>query len=239
MNGPWQGFVCGFGDLEAGAGGLAWDLGDPGAMVLLDGQPHAATFAIEEGGDAAVLELAAEGASVEATLTPEAATVALPGAAGGLEINECVAEVRPKGGSKTVRCEGEIGRWSGDALDGAASFRYLAIEHGDAILIATAKGQAGAAGHGEEETSAWVLRDEQATPFEEAFISTQYDGEGNPTRIGLELWAEDADQSSRAAATRVAGSLVGGVKLGDSWAGQFRCHTDGTEGRGSYLLWRA
>jgi hypothetical protein len=37
----------------------------------------------------------------------------------------------------------------------------------------------------------------------------------------------------------VAASSLGGVSLGNAWAGLFRCHTDGSEGLGSYLLWRA
>jgi hypothetical protein len=55
----------------------------------------------------------------------------------------------------------------------------------------------------------------------------------------LELWPEDADQTSRAGACRVTGSLIGGTEAGGTWAGLFRCHADGTEGLGSYLLWRA
>jgi len=34
MNGEARGFICGFGDVQAGLGGLAWDLGEPGAMLL-------------------------------------------------------------------------------------------------------------------------------------------------------------------------------------------------------------
>jgi hypothetical protein len=103
----------------------------------------------------------------------------------------------------------------------------------------TSLGESGSSNHGDERTSAWLLTGEDAVPFEEALISTQYDGAGNPTRFGLELWPEDADQSSRAAATRVSASSLGSVESGGSRAGLFRCHTDGTEGLGSYLLWRA
>ena len=76
-------------------------------------------------------------------------------------------------------------------------------------------------------------------PFEEALISTQYDGAGRPTRFGLELWPQEADQSNRAGATRVSASLLGASDAGSVWAGVFRCHADGTEGIASYLLWRA
>jgi hypothetical protein len=93
--------------------------------------------------------------------------------------------------------------------------------------------------HGDERSGAWQIRGEEETRFEDAFISTQYDGEGDPTRFGLELWPEEAERASRAAATRVAASSLGGVSVGSAWAGLFRSHTDGSEGLGSYLLWRA
>jgi len=238
MNGTWRGFVCGFGDLNAGVGGVAWDLGEPGAMLLTDGKARPASFAIEEGGDAATLELSAEGAEVEATLTPEAAPVALAGPVESLGVVDCKAEVRPAGAAKTVRCQGQIARWSGDVVAGAATFRYLTVEKGDELLIVTATGSPDAPGHGEDRTAGWRLQGEDATPFEETLISTQYDGRDRPTRIGVELWPEDANQSSRAAATRVAGSALGGVNTGGTWSGLFRCHADGTEGLGIYLLRR-
>jgi hypothetical protein len=139
-----------------------------------------------------------------------------------------------------VRCSGYIARWKADPLDGAAVFRQIAVERpGDSFLIATAVGHPGSEGHGEEDAGGWLLEGETATTFEEALISTQYDGAGRQTRLGLELWPEDADQSSRAAATRVSGSSLGAVVLGNSAAGLFACHVDGAEGFGSYLLWRA
>jgi hypothetical protein len=144
------------------------------------------------------------------------------------------------GGNRTVRCTGAIARWNGDPLAGAAIFRQLTIDGGDdTLLVGTARGGPGVVGHGEETTLGWRIHGEQAMPFEESLISTQYAGGGDPTRIGLELWPRDADQSSRAGAVRVAGSLIGGVRTGGIWAGLFRCHADGAEGLGTYLLWRS
>ena len=74
----------------------------------------------------------------------------------------------------------------------------------------------------------------ESTPFEEAFLSTQYDVQGRPTRVGLELWrGEDAPP------TRIAASLLGGAETDGTWAGFLRCRADGVEGLGSYLLWRS
>jgi hypothetical protein len=227
--------ACGFGAAAAGMGGLAWDVGAPGAVLLSDGGAEAGSFAIEEGGDAATLELTAGELTLEATLTPHTAEVPLRD---GLSFTACAAEVRPSGAGKTIACSGYIARWSADPLEGAGTFRQLAIERAnESFLIITARGEPEAE-HGSERTEGWLLEGENATPFEESLISTQYDGAGTPTRLGLELWPEDADQSSRAAATRVSGSSLGVISSGNTSAGLFRCHADGTEGFGSYLLVR-
>jgi hypothetical protein len=127
----------------------------------------------------------------------------------------------------------------GDPLQGAATFRHIAVEGpGGGTMVCTAVGPPGIAGHSEERASAALQTPDQDVPYEEALISTQYDAEGDPTRFGLELWPEDADTSIRAAAVRVSGSLLGGTRKGGTWAGIFRCHADGHEGIGSYLLWR-
>lgn len=228
--------VWGFGDLNAGLGGLAWDLGEPGAVLLSDGKAQPASFAIEEGGDAATLEISAEEVSLDATLIPETAEIAL---AGGPVATVCTAEVRPPSGGRSVRCTGQICHWSTGSLAGTATFRQIAIETGDgSYLITVARAEPGAAGHGEEQTGGWRIQGEEASAFEEALITTQYDGSGDPTRLGLELWATGADQASRAAATRIAGSLLGGARSDGAWGGFFRCHTDGSEGLGTYVLWR-
>ena len=229
--------VCGFGDADAGLGALAWDLGEPGSILLSRGQARPGTFAIEEGGDAAVLKLDAGGASLEATLSPRTAEIPLRG---GPTVTACLAEVRPDGSPQTFECRGQICRWAVPPLEGAGTFRQIAVEPDEgAILVAVARGEPGARGHGEEETGGWLIRGEDASAFEESLISTQYDAGGDPTRIGLELWPADTEKTSRAAATRVSGSLLGGAHSGGAWAGFFRCHTDGTEGLGTYLLSRA
>src|SRR5215216_6155042 len=102
-----------------------------------------------------------------------------------------------------------------DPLAGAAIFRHIAIEAPNgATIVCWSAGAEGIPGHGEERTSAVIHAEEGRVPYEEALISTQYDASGDPTRIGLELWLADADQTSRAAATRVSGSLLGGSRTG-------------------------
>ena len=228
--------VWAFGDVGAGLGGLAWDRGESGAVLLWEGEAGPGTFAIEEGGDAATLQISAATASVEATLTPRTAELALDG---GPVATACAAEVRAANAARTFECDGQICRWAGDPLEGAATFRQLTIDAGeDKLLVITARGAPGGSGHGEEDAHGWLIEGEEVAPYEESLISTQYDGGGALTRMGLELWPPEADQTSRAAATRVSGSLLGGTSSGAVWAGFFRCHTGDAEGIGSYLLWR-
>jgi hypothetical protein len=221
-------FVCSFGDPASGIGGLTWDFGEPGALLLTEGNAQAATFALEEGGDAAL----------EATVSPRTAEIPL-GDTGNLSVLVCVADVSPKEGSQSIRCPGQISSWGADPTEGAGTFRHLAIDAGDqSWLVVESRGEPGAE-HGDERSSAWTIRGEEDARFEDTFVSTQYEGDDGPTRFGLELWPEEAERASRAAATRVAATSLGGVRLGGAWAGLFRCETDGTLGLGSYLLWRA
>src|SRR5882757_9949633 len=85
--------VCGFGDVAAGIGGLAWDIGEPGAVLLTDGEARPASLAIEEGGDAAALEITAGDLTLEATLAPHTAEIPLVDRDGqdphGLRFNAC------------------------------------------------------------------------------------------------------------------------------------------------------
>jgi hypothetical protein len=232
-------FICGFGDAAAGVGGLAWDFGEPGALLLNEGEARPATFALEEGGDAATLEITAGATTVEATLSPRTAEIALNDDLTGPTALVCVADVLPKQGGQAVQCPGQISSWGGDPVQGAGTFRHLAIDAGDeSLLLAVSRGDPGV-DHGDERSGAWLIRGEDESRFEDSFISTQYDGEGDPTRFGLELWPEEAERASRAAATRVAASSLAGARVGNTWAGLFRCHTDGSDGLGSYLLWRA
>jgi hypothetical protein len=235
-NGAQGPLVCGFGDAAAGIGGVAWDLAEPGAVLLSQGEARPGTFALELGGDDATLEITAGDSRVEATLSGRTAEIALDG---GPIATVCVADVGSEGGTQTFECIGQICRWASSPLEGSGTFRQLAVEAGDeALLVIAARGEPGAAGHGDEQAGGWLIQGEDVTAYEESLISTQYEGEGDPTRIGLELWPADADQTSRAAATRVSGSLLGGARSGGAWAGFFRCHTGDFEGIGSYLLWR-
>ncbi|MFL5906263.1 MAG: hypothetical protein ACJ75Z_01540, partial [Solirubrobacterales bacterium] len=230
--------VCSFGDLASGLGGLAWDLGGAAAIQLEDDDVRTGSFAIEEGGDAATVAISSGDDVVEAVLAPGIDPVPLEpeeGTGAPLTVTPCAAEVHPRGGGKTVECSGQISRWTTDPLEGAGAFRHLTIAGPEgALVVAIALGPQGLEGHGDERVSAWSIdADGHQSRFGEALISTQYDGDGRPTRVGLELWPGE-DSPPR----RIACSLLGGADSGGLWAGLFRCQTDGAEGLGSYVLHR-
>jgi hypothetical protein len=228
--------VCGFGALESGLGALAWSLEGGGGVLLSDGTTSVGRATIAPNGEGTRIELSVGDRTVEAGLVARGDSVVGVGGAGAAEAAACMASVQLNGPGGTLSCPGHATKWSSNPLEGAGVFRHLAIEAAEgALLIVTARGEPGEKGHAAEETSGWLIDNTGALgEFEETLISTQYDGEGRPTRFGLELWPGD-----EAPPTRVTASLLGGAEAGGSWAGLFRSHTDGAEGLGAYLLWRA
>lgn len=125
--------------------------------------------------------------------------------------------------------------WDADPLEGATVFRHVAVQAPDgATIVVSSMGPPGIDGHGLERTEGVLQTRSESTPFAEAFLSTQYDAQGRPTRVGLELWRGDD-----APPTRIVASLLGGAETDGTWAGFLRCRADGVEGLGSYLLWRS
>jgi hypothetical protein len=240
--------VCGFSDLAAGIGGLAWQLGVGGGLLLRNNEVQEAEVRFSFEDEGVRLELRSSDTKVEATLTPSAGVVEPrspegeepPG--GPLEAAICTTMVRSKELGRTFQCPGHLGRWASDPIAGAGRFRYLAVEAAEgSLLLLCSRGAPGSENHGDEASAAWLLDAEGGfSGFEEALLSTQYRNGGGPTRIGLELWPAGEDQSVRAAALRAAGTRVGGTDPADARlaAALLHCSTEGTEGLGGYLIWR-
>lgn len=237
--------VCGFFDLAGGLGGLAWELGDRGGLLLLGEEVRAADVDVSADDDVTRTTLTAAGEKVEASLAPRVEPVAPGGPAGAkppggkVEMALCFAAVQGPGG-RSAQCAGHLSRWQRNPA-GEGTFRHLAVEAPEgALVLAVSIGPPGAA-HGEEEAAAWLLDAEGGhTAFGESLLSTQYDEAGRQTRVGLELWPAGEEQTSRAAATRGAGTRLGGTDAGEAGVSGalLRCSVEGSAGLGSYLIAR-
>jgi hypothetical protein len=94
----------------------------------------------------------------------------------------------------------------------------------------------GAPGHGDDLVIARLVDPEgQVSSIEEALVSVQYDADGIPRRLGIELWPDSDSAPLRVAADREeeTDTPAGG---GDAVAMAFRL--DGTAGSGRYEVLR-
>jgi hypothetical protein len=106
----------------------------------------------------------------------------------------------------------------------------------DNAFLALARRPRGAAGHGSEEVSAWLLAEGQPVEVSEARISTVYDGGGRQRSAGLEVWSPGEDYPERGSGTVVAGTSLALEGL-EVHAAIFRWRMHDREGAGSYELW--
>ncbi len=234
--------VCGFGDEVTALAGVAWHLGgSTGGVLCAEGSSAAAEAEIEDRGDSLRLTLTAGGTSAEIAFSPRARAASLPGAEGGRpSALLCTATARVAEGDAggEIECRGQITRWEGDPAEGAGILRHLSIPAAEGSLILVISRGPGD-DHASEATGAWLIDPERgASAFGESLLSTQYDASGGLTRAGLELWpAADSD----APPTRAAGTTVGAAAVGEGAisAALMRTSAEGSEGLGSYLLWRA
>jgi hypothetical protein len=88
---------------------------------------------------------------------------------------------------------------------------YASFEDGRLLAVAASR-PPGAAGHGEESVRAALVDAEgSVTQMAEALLSTEYDSDGRPARIGLELYVDPEATPLRVAADRDDGDAAGGA----------------------------
>jgi hypothetical protein len=138
-----------------------------------------------------------------------------------------------------VRCLGRrVHRWGEFAWNAFARWRnlYAVSLEGHAISVAGAL-PAGSHGHEDELRSASALDVEDAPPFEDVRLSTVFNDEGFPTKVGLELWRPDDEYPRRLGGELICGSRTrrGGHELVVSF---FRWSIDGEPAYGCYELAR-
>jgi hypothetical protein len=117
-----------------------------------------------------------------------------------------------------------------------SALRVVCARFDDGRLLALAASRpADAAGHGEESIRAALVDPEGAvTELAEALLSTEYDSDGRPARIGLELYADEAAAPLRVAADREAGRAGNGEGAGETTRLSFRM--EGVSGTGRLEL---
>jgi hypothetical protein len=228
--------VCGFRDAEGGLAGLAWTLGGAsGGLVTLDGaRTEAGEAEVTDDGKATTVRIETPGGTVDAELKPRTAPVALEGA--GAEAAPGRATVRVDGGRK-LKCEGHLTRWDDGALASGGLLRHVAVPAAEeAVLFVIARGDAGAPNHADEAASAWLVApDGGVVAYPEALVSTQYDGAGTQTRVGLELWPDEDDGPPM----RAAGTALGdAARTGGATAVLLQTSAEGHKGVGGYLIVR-
>jgi hypothetical protein len=237
--------VCGFFDLAGGVGGLAWELGARGGLLLSGDEVRTAEPEIsEEDGETGIV-LTAGNEELRAKLAPRVSPVSPSGPSGAkppggpLEAALCSATVRAAKAGRSRQCSGHLTRWEGDPAAGG-TLRHLAVEGPEGSLLLVVSVGKPDAPHGEEEAAGWLLDPEGGcSSFAESLLSTQFDEAGRLTRFGIELWREGDEQADRAAATRGAGTRLGGTEDDEAVsAALMGCSVGGNAGLASYLLRR-
>jgi len=153
------------------------------------------------------------------------------------DVTAHVCAVKGSVGQTTVACLGTVGEtarppaWA--ELDAVRSLSAL-FDRGHAFL-ALARRPRGAAGHGQEDVAAWLLRAGEPRVVEDARISTVYDGEARQRSAGLELWLPEEDLPHRLSGTAIAGSSLQ-LEAIDVHAAVFRWRMEEREGVGAYEL---
>lgn len=192
-----------------------WDEARVGDVSARIDEPLArwrASFRGEEGG----FELEFSAASPPLEQGPEAAAAQASGVVGYEQLCRVEGEVAIGGRRRPLSCLGQRGHgWGASPWSDIELARTVSIwlPDGPAGLLLSAVRPAGATGHGDEATTAFLVDPRtEVGPFQEVAeprLSTTYDREGRQVRAGLELWLEADDELPR----RAAGELACGTTL--------------------------
>ncbi|MGH2993051.1 MAG: hypothetical protein ACRDL1_05890 [Solirubrobacterales bacterium] len=203
---------------------------------------------VADDGARATVAFEAEGGSLEIEVTRlsgaafEAGSAFSEGSGLAHEVFSARVDGAWRSGGSTTRIEalGRVTRTAGE-LDWTRIelIRSLAAVLDDGSLLAVASARPrGAAGHGEEATSAVLLdADGVVSQFAEPLLSTEYDASGRHRRAGVELWGPDDAAALRGAGTRLGGAAVelGGTSLETAF---LSFTLDGAPGTAKYDLVR-
>jgi hypothetical protein len=221
--------IWGFADLGRAAAGLAWRKGEESVGVLMiEGETSAAEVAVEGERE---LRLDCGDRFVVAAFRPQSESELESGASAQVGVTEVEL------GRRLLVCPAQISHVPERLLESSELLRHLAVPLGDdGELICTARRPGEVAEHGDERVEAVRFGPEQEREeFGEVLLSTQFDGGGRPTRIGLELWPRDEGELGP---LRAAGVVIGGAESEHVLAALLETSSEGRTGIGSYLIWR-
>lgn len=185
----------------------------------------------ELSGDAFVLQFRPTGQSAEGADRAAAAD----------ELCRVSGKVLLDGAERDVDCAGMRSYDRAVDLRRVESLRgFWGWFEGERAVALVALRPRGAAGQDGDQLAATVFDADGATTVDEPRLSTTYSADGLPSRASVELWIGEGDEQypRRAAAEAVGtgqGVNVDGLSL---QAAPLRCHSQGLDGPGVYLLAR-
>jgi hypothetical protein len=216
----------------------SWDLAEADGVRLGTVEPLARWTASFEGSGGS-FELEATATSEPIDLT-EPATAAVARGAGVSRYEQLLAirgEARVNGSSRTLDGVGRrVHSWGAPGPPRGGLLRSLFAVSEEEGLTVTAVRPAGSEGHGAELVGAHLsAAGSPPAPFEDARISTIYDGSGAIRRAGLELYMPGDEYPRRVSGEARAATVVeaGDVRLAVSF---FRWSVQGAPGQGSYRV---
>jgi hypothetical protein len=110
------------------------------------------------------------------------------------------------------------------------------FEDGQALAVAALRPQ-GAAGHDRDHVAHHLEQSGEPVALTEALLSTEYDADGRPQRVGAELWVEPESPP-----LRLAGDRLGEVEVHEDGVrrelARMSFRLDGAGGSGTYELLR-
>jgi hypothetical protein len=223
--------VVSFGDLDGEVWGSMLDVGEPViAFATTDGAATATDASLTP--DHGRWRVAGDGfeLQIEAAAGHEETADELCYVSGWLSV---------AGHERTVECLGIRNTATDMRPPRLESLRgisgWFAADRGVTVL---ALRPAGGRGQENDVVAATVFEPDGWTPVDDPRVSTTYRAGDHPARASLELWIGDGDeQYSRRAAAEATGEGAslqrGGLRLR---ATPLRCHTQGLDGAGVYLL---
>ncbi len=227
-----------FGDLDADLWGVLIDGIGPIVSVssLSSAEPAFVRAAIERS-DAGTWTVSAPGVALR--VTPSDAVISTTEATGLLRPVSVAGAATVDGVERELELGGvELGRVRGQP---AGSLRLFAgwFPGGRALGLLAAR-EAGAKGHDHDQIEVAAAGEEHPLVLDPR-MSTTYDRDELPLRVGIELWLTDSPDAEEQWSRRVAGMATGSRvtatnPLRGLSAHALRCASGGEEGAGVYLL---